>query len=136
MPKSLDAILEGAAKELEERFEEVQAKLAPLRDEEREIAEALHRLTGSYPTGFRPGLKTSATVTRGSRSRSNLSADEREQRILQLVNSAGNEGVTGKQVAEEIGVSPATAAKSVNDLIDAGKIKSQGERRSRRLMPA
>lgn len=71
----------------------------------------------------------------GTRTRSTMSEEERLSAAADFVN-ANPQGVTGKDVADHLGVSAATAAKAVNALLGSGRIKDNGqERRARRLLP-
>lgn len=124
-----ESIINEAAEKLESRFAEIQDELAPLRTEEREVAEAIHRIVGSYPAGFqsRPTVRTAPTRSRDT-------DEERAAKIVQIIQA--NPGQHGyKTVAEAIGVSPATATKTIKGLIESGQIKATGEKRGLRLHP-
>ncbi len=136
----LQSIIDDAAGKLEARYAEIQEQLQPLQEEQREIAEAIYRIVGSYPEGYRqkPVGQPRASANTGSATgstRERLSPEEREQQVLQVVNEHP-EGISGKAVASELGVSTATATKAINALIERNEIKSEGERKNRKLYPA
>ena len=64
-----------------------------------------------------------------------MSEDEREGAAMEFITS-NPEGVNAKQVAEHVGVSTATMTKTINTLLESGRIRSEGERRARKLLPA
>src|SRR3954471_9173567 len=98
---NIDAILDGAATQLEDRYKQIQDELRPLRDEEQKVADAIFRLVGSYPADYR-GAATLTTASRSraqAPSRERLSPEEREAQVLQVVGEHP-EGVNGKQIAD------------------------------------
>lgn len=118
---------------MEARYAEIEEEIAPRREEQHHVAEAIFRITGSYPRGYRSSPpSTSRSRTSQSRSRSTMSEEERTAAILEYLGDQP-EGMTGKAVADHIGVSTQTADKTIRALIEAGQIRSQGERRQRRL---
>lgn len=132
--KTLDyeQIVNEAATKLEERFAEIQNELAPLRAEERDVAEAIHRIVGSYPSGYssRPIVKTKAPRASAPRA----TDEERAAQIVQLIQA--NPGQHGyKSIADAIGVAPATATKTIKALEESGQIEHKGEKRGLRLFP-
>ena len=131
MADNYESIINEAAEKLESRYTEIQDEIKPLRDEEREVAEAIRRIVGSYPQGY---SGSSASVQRpSSRTRERMAPEEREHQVLAVV-ADHPDGINARQVADEIGVSHATATKAVKALIEAGQIKTKGERRNRVLL--
>lgn len=63
-------------------------------------------------------------------------ADQREEVALKAIRDGGAGGVNGTVVRQALGVSEQTSAKTIRSLLDSGKVKSQGERRSRKLIAA
>lgn len=142
MAKTLDyeSIINNAAEQLEARFNEIQEEMTPLRQEEKEVAEAIRRIVGSYPSGYSNGAASRASGPRAAssaprESRERKTPEERESEVMSFV-SEHPEGVTAVQVAESLSVSVATATKAVNALLEAGTLKSEGQRKSRRLKVA
>jgi CRP-like cAMP-binding protein len=133
-----DAILDEAAKQLEARYAEIQDEIKPLREEEKTVAEALHRLVGSYPSGYAGHVRPMATPAAAARrTRTTLSEDERTAAILEFVNAAGAEGTTNADIGNHLGISAATVAKTVDAMIESGAITTNGKtRRARRLLAA
>ncbi len=132
------AIINEAAEKLEARFSQIQQELKPLRDEERDVAEAIKRIVGSYPDGYGRGSSPIAGErgkAAGGGNRARMSPDERELQVLEIVN-ANSDGVNARRVAEGIGVSTATATKAINALLESGRIRSEGQRAGRKLYPA
>jgi transposase len=88
--------------------------------------------------GARP-VRTSAPqpsrATASTRTRTTMSESEREAAAFEFIQSSPD-GVTAKAVSEHIGVSPQTGTKVVNALLESGRIRSEGERRARRLLAA
>jgi len=112
-----DAILDAAAKELEARYSEVEGELAaieatkgPLKAEQTTIAEAINRLVGSCPAGYKGRAPA-------RRTRSMMSDHEKTAAILTFVNGAGTEGTTNTDIGNAVGLSAATVGKLVNDMI-------------------
>lgn len=74
-----------------------------------------------------------ASGARPTRRRASSNGD-RTERILALI--ASNPGQHGySSIAEAIGVSAATATKSIKALESEGKVKAEGSRRALRLFP-
>jgi hypothetical protein len=135
-PKVLDyeQIVNEAAEKLEGRFAEIQSELAPLRAEERDVAEAIHRIVGSYPSGYAAPRAPASAPRASAPSRPRATDEERAAQIVQLIQA--NPGQHGfKSIADAIGVSPATATKTAKALMESGQIKSEGEKRGLRLFP-
>lgn len=134
------SVLQDAAKKAEDRLtaihkaiaaerEKFEKAIEPLQLEADELREAVARITG------RGGRRRSARRPSGTSSgRQRLSPAEREQQALEVIRETP--GINGVQVAERLGVSTTTAAKAINSLIKNGKVKAEGERRNRRLLPA
>lgn len=129
-----ESIINEAASKLEARYEQIQHALAPLRHEERDVAEAIHRIVGSYPAGYRPDKPT----RRASRPSANGTAparpsdQERYDAILAFVESQP-EGTTAQAIADGIGVSTNTGKKYVDPMLADGRLYSKGEGRGRRI---
>jgi DNA-binding transcriptional ArsR family regulator len=124
-----EQIINEAAEKLEARFAEIQTEIAPLREEEREVADAIRRIVGSYPSGYnsgtpqRPVGTSSGTKTRAPQA----SAEERAEAVTKAL--AGSEGMNGTQLAELLGVTPSTVRKTLEPMVEAGTIKRTGEKR-------
>jgi hypothetical protein len=74
-------------------------------------------------------------ATSKPRTRTSMSSDDRASAILELVQA--NPGQHSyKSLADALGVSPATATKAAQELMEQGKLTSQGQRRAFRLFPA
>ena len=129
----VSAILGEAAEQLEVRFREIQDQLAPLREEQREVADAIRRLRGSYPAGFSNG--TSQRLPASVSGRDRRAPAEREDQVLEVIR-AQPEGINGKQIGEQLGLSTGTVTKAVNALLESGRIQARGERRARKLFLA
>jgi predicted HTH transcriptional regulator len=134
---NINDILDTAASQLEARFVEIQEEIAPLRQEEKEVAEALFRLVGSYPAAYTGGRSTGRPTSSGGSAspQQRLSAEERQTQVMEYILANPN-GVNGKQVAEALGISSATAVKAIDPLIEAKRIKAEGQRAGRKLFPA
>jgi hypothetical protein len=127
-----EAIISEAAEKLEARYQEIQEQLAPLREEEREVAEAIHRIVGSYPSGYSPGVRrTRATATRAAEA----SAGDRERRIIEVL-SQNPDGLNGTALSKAVGVSPATGRKTLDAMVEARTITRTGARRATRYFAA
>jgi biotin operon repressor len=57
---------------------------------------------------------------------------ERDQSVLQLIQDAGEEGISSKDIVEAVGCSPACARSSIERLREAGKVESSGQKRGQR----
>lgn len=108
----------------------LQASLSDGAAELDRLQTALDAINGKVPTA------APARVT-ARRSTSGMSTEERQAAAAAFVNASGAEGVTGKAVADHLGVSPATIAKDLTELVDSGKIKHNGKKqRGSRFQPA
>jgi DNA-binding MarR family transcriptional regulator len=61
-------------------------------------------------------------------------AQDREQAVLDFIRD--NPETTGQAAAEAIGVPSATATKSINQMIEDGRLEATGQRRARKLSTA
>ena len=128
---------------LEKDWSELQNALKPLREAEDAIARAIHEAVGQFPSDYNGAAARVAarstparsTASTGTRTRSTMSEEEREGAAMEFI-AANPEGVNAKQVAEQVGVSTATMTKTINSLLESGRIRSEGERRARKLLPA
>ena len=134
--KSVNSRRDTYVSGLEEDFRQLQEALAPLREAETAVATAIHEAVGQWPTGYSGNAAlTSRAAPR--RSRTNMSDDDKRQAIIALVAQAGSEGTTNTAIAESLGVSSATVASTVAELIETGAVVTNGkERRARRLLAA
>ena len=64
------------------------------------------------------------------------SAGEREHAVTAALAENASEGLNGTQLAELLGVSPATARSTLEAMVEAGTIKRTGERRGTKYFPA
>ena len=136
-----DSILNDATEKLEKRFSEIQGELeaieatkAPLKAEQKTLAEAINRLVGSYPSGYNGAAPTPRATRSAGGAR--LSDEEKAAKITEVVNAAGADGITNKDVAEKVGLSPATAAKTIDALLGTGTIVTNGKQKAARRLLA
>jgi predicted HTH transcriptional regulator len=129
-----DSIINEAAQQLENRFADIQKELEPLRLEESKVAEAIQRLVGSFPEGYRAPAPARMAPKPSGPPRERLNPEERQAQVLQLI-SENPGGVNGKFLANELGVSSATVTKAVDALLADGRIKAEGQRAGRKLFP-
>jgi predicted HTH transcriptional regulator len=125
------ASLTNSLTAIDTQITEDEAKLSELRRERSNIARQIQAILS-------PLLGTTAapsTARRGGSTGPRVDPAEREAQALAIV-QANPGGITAKGVADELGVSSATATKVVNSLLESNQIVSTGERRSRRLLPA
>ena len=108
---------------------------AALRELRRERANIARQVQAILNPLLNAGSAAPTTARRGGNTGPRVDPAEREAQALAVVN-AHPDGITAKAVADELGVSAATATKAVNSLLESNQIVSQGERRSRRLLPA
>jgi predicted HTH transcriptional regulator len=131
-------VLKDAAQKAEERLNAIEQELAAqeeafrkstsqLRDEADELRDAIARIKGSNARSPRP-----ARQQEGARRR--LGREEREAQILEFIQR--NPGLNGKQVAEGVGVSSATAGKIITSLRESGRIRVEGKKASTKLFAA
>lgn len=135
--KKLDEAVTAAEKDkktLTDERAKVEAQIAEIDSRIDTINQFIARATGrTFATNARRGRRSGSGGA--TRTRTTMSEGDRESAALQFI--AGNrEGVTAKAVADHLGVSPATATKTVNTLLESGRIVSEGERRARRLRTA
>lgn len=128
-----ESILNDAAEKLEARFSEIQGEIAPLREEEREVAEAINRLVGSYPQGYNGRSSTPSGSRRAPRS-PGTPAEDREAAIIAFI-AQHPEGTTAKALADELGISSNTLNQTLAPMLETGSVRSEGERRGRKLLP-
>jgi Fic family protein len=132
MTTDYERIINEAAEKLERRYAEIQEQLAPLRNEEREVAEAIHRIVGSYPQGYSAGTVSrprATTRSTGSTSATSIPEGEREAKVIEAL-SQNAQGLNGTEIANVLGVTAATARKWLDPMVEAGTIKREGERRA------
>jgi Fic family protein len=124
--------LSAINKEIEAREEEFEREMGELRRTRVDLAGELQSLTGALIGDMAPR----PTAARARRARGERqSPQERADQVLEIVR-AHPQGVNGKQIAEELGVSNATATKAINTLLESGQIRAEGERRARKLLPS
>ncbi|HSH61235.1 MAG TPA: MarR family transcriptional regulator [Acidimicrobiales bacterium] len=123
--------LSAIGKEIAAREEDFERDMAELRQTRMDLARELQALTLALTGDVRP----SAAVTRSARRpvAQRQSAEDREQQVLDLVRSNGD-GLNGKEIAERLGVSTATATKTINALLERRLIRAEGARRNRKLL--
>lgn len=134
--KTLDyeSIINDATEKLEKRFAEIQEELVPLRTEEREVAEAIHRIVGSYPAGYSARPTAASRQQRTSqRSAPGTPAEDREAAVLSFVQSQDG-GTTAKAIADALGITTNTLKTVLDPMLETGALRSEGERRGRKIM--
>ena len=132
--RDYDAIIGEVAGQLEARFAEIQDQMKPLREEERQVAEAIHRISGAWPTGYVPNEQPGSPVRTGTRSPRQGSGDVRKRALDWIARHP--EGVNATQVAEGIGVGINPTREAIKALLESKEIRQEGERRNRKLYPA
>jgi predicted HTH transcriptional regulator len=123
--------LSATNNEIQKREEQFEREIGELRRTRADLARELQaltlELTGDIAPRPVPGARRRAVGERQS-------LNERADQVLDIVR-AHPQGVNGKQVAEELGVSNATATKAINVLLERAQIRAEGERRGRKLLP-
>jgi len=124
--------LTAIGKEIQDREEAFERDMLELRQTRAEIAQELQALTRSLIGDVAPPTPA-ARARRAVGQRQ--SPEAREEQVLDLVRSS-REGLNGKEVAQRLGVSNATATKAINALLQRGAIRAEGARRNRKLFAA
>lgn len=124
--------LSAINKDIEAREEQFEREMAELRSTRADLARELQTLTMSLVGDIAP--RSAAARPRRARG-ARQSVEDRADQVLEIVRSKPT-GVNGKQIADELGWSGATVTKAINALLESGHIRSEGERRARRLLPA
>ena len=88
---------------------------------------AIDLLTGKTRIGSAPRARRSP--------RSSVSAEGREDKIVEVLGQ-NPDGMNGVQLAEAIGVSAATARKTLDAMVAAKTIERTGEKRGTKYLPA
>lgn len=83
----------------------------------------------------RVGSTTPSRATRGPRA-PQASEGERAAAVMAALAQNASDGLNGTELAEIMGVSPATARKALDGMIEAGTIKRTGEKRGTKYFPA
>jgi hypothetical protein len=120
-------------KEIQHREEEFEHDMSELRGTRAELARELQGLTADLIGDTAPRIAAPARRRRSGGERQ--SVEDRAGQVLEIVR-ANPAGVNGKQIADQLGVSNATATKAINSLLETGRIRAEGARRNRKLLPA
>lgn len=113
---------ETVATEIANQQSAFEASIAELRNRESELRSEASRLVGGAGSGFnRPRQSRSS-----SRPRSKASAED----VLKAIGATA--GINGTQIANQLGVAPATANRLLKELVANGLAIAEGERRGRK----
>src|SRR3954469_15270083 len=116
--------LTAISNEIEAREEAFERDMVELRNTRAQLAQELRAVTQSLIGDVRPTRAASRPPQRRNLGQ-RQSAEEREQQVLELVASSGD-GLNGKDIADRLGVSTATATKTINALLERGAIRAEG----------
>jgi Fic family protein len=115
--------------------EPTRQKIAELEKSLREGEQRIERNRAAIALLEGKGMLTARSRARASRRSGGqrLTAAERAEQALDAIRKGAT---NAKQVAEAMGVSTATATKSVDMLLSSGRVKATGQRAGRRLSAA
>ncbi len=118
-------------------LQELEESIAPQRDAIREAEERIERLRQAiavYKGGNNKDVRAagrSGTARRPPRAR--ISAEDARTVLLETIQA--NPGRDGSYYNQSLGVSPATLSKRLDELLQHGVIRREGERRATKYFP-
>ncbi len=125
------AAIEKAQEPTQQKIRELQAQLIEGANIIARNRAAIDILNGKTPVSS----QAPSRARRGARA-PQASSEEREHAITAALAQNASDGLNGTELAEAMGVSPATARKTLDGMVTAGTIKKTGERRGTKYFPA